>query len=68
MAKDQPTPLEPLEEETVYFIEQCQEFPYNGQWIIYSNTKYGKKMFMNYYTKESAENAAKCHDLSLLFD
>jgi hypothetical protein len=66
MAKDQPAPLEPLEEETVYFIEQCQEYPYNGQWVIYSNTKYGKKMFMNYYSKESAESAANVHGLTLL--
>lgn len=66
MAKDQPSPLEPLEKETVYFIEQCLEFPYRGQWIIYSNTKYGKKMFMNYYTQETAQSAAKIHGLTLL--
>lgn len=68
MAKDQPTPLEPLEEETVYFIEQCKEFPYNGQWVIYSNTKYGKKMFMNYYTMEAAISASKVYNLVMKND
>jgi hypothetical protein len=68
MAKEQPTPLEPLELETVYFIEQCREFPYNNQWIIYSNTKYGKKMFMNYYTMEDAINASKLYKLAVKND
>lgn len=68
MAKDQPEPLEPLEPETLYFIERCQEIPYGGQWVIYTNTKYGKKMFMNYYTQEDAKSAAKAHNLSLLSD
>lgn len=66
MAKDQPTPLEPLEEESVYYIEQCEEFPYRGQWVIYSNTKYGKKMFQNFLTEDIAINAAKYYGLNLL--
>ena len=68
MAKDQPEPLESLEENVIYYIEQCKEFPYRDQWIIYTDTKYGKKMFMNYLTKEIAESAAKFHNLTLLSD
>ena len=68
MAKDQPDKLEPLESETLYFIEQKEDFPFRGQWVIYTQTKYGKKMFNYFQTKEIAENAAKCHNLTLLSD
>lgn len=68
MAKNQPEPLESLETETVYFIEQCKEFPFRDQWVIYSNTKYGKKMFQNFYSEEVAIKAAKFYKLALLSD
>ena len=68
MAKNQPDKVEPLETETVYFIEQCKEFPYRDQWVIYTNTKYGKKMFMNYYTMEAAISASKVYNLVMKND
>ena len=68
MTKDQTKPLEPLETETLYFIEQCKEFPFRDQWVIYSSTKYGKKMFQNFYSEEVAIKAAKFYGLSLLSD
>lgn len=68
MAKNQPDKLEKFEENKIYYIEQCKDFPYRGQWIIYTDTKYGKKMFMNYYTKEAAEKAAKFYKLTLQTD
>lgn len=67
MSKNKPeTMIEPLEETTVYYIEQCKGFPYRDQWIIYTDTKYGPKMFMNYPTQEVAERAAKFYNLTLL--
>nr|QMP83451.1 MAG: hypothetical protein [Caudoviricetes sp.] len=66
MAKNQPDKLEPLETETLYFIEQKEDFPFRGQWVIYTQTKYGKKMFNYFQTKEIAENAAKYFDLKMV--
>ncbi len=66
MAKEKPKELEPLEAEIGYFIEQCKEFPYPNQWIIYSTSKHGKKMFQNYYTEEDAIKASKYYKLTLL--
>lgn len=68
MTKEQPSPLEPLETETLYFIEQCKEFPFRDQWVIYSNTKYGKKIFQNFYSEETALMAAKTYKLTLQKD
>lgn len=66
MAKNQPDKLEPLETETLYFIEQKKDFPFRDNWVIYSNTKYGKKMFNYFQTKEIAERAAEFYGLTLL--
>lgn len=68
MTKEKPSELEPLETETLYFIEQCKEFPFRDQWVIYSNTKYGKKIFQNFYSEETALMAAKTYKLTLQKD
>lgn len=65
MAKDQPTPLEPLEKETVFFLREKEDFPYRGQWIIYSKTKYGDKYFNNFASKDAAIKAAEYYKINL---
>lgn len=65
MAKEQPKPLEPLENEVVYYVKQRDKFPFNGQWDIYSKTKYGDKCFNTYRSREDAVRAAKYHKLTL---
>lgn len=68
MAKNQPDVLEPLEKETEYFIKQITEDVFKDQWVIYCNTKWGDKWFMNFNTKEQAISSAKSHGLTLLLD
>lgn len=68
MAKNQPDELEPLEVETVYYIKQYKDFPFRDQWLICTNTKYGEKIFQNYYSKEDAVNAANFYKLALQTD
>lgn len=42
--------------------------PYGGQWILFEPHPKGKKMFMNYYSKEDALSAVKFYGLTLLSD
>ena len=69
MAKNKPTELEPLEPETVYFINQITEgWMCQNHWLIYSKTKWGDKWFQVYDTKEKALSAAKAHGLTINYD
>lgn len=65
MAKEQPIPVELLEDAVLFFLRQKESFPYTGKWIIYSKTKYGDKCFGVYFDKESATNAAKYYRLNI---
>ncbi len=68
MAKEQSENVGEIIPDTEYFIKQITEGLYKDQWVIYSNTKWGDKWFMNFNTKEQAISAAKRHGLTLLLD
>lgn len=68
MTKNQPDVLEPLESDTEYFIKQITDGVCKNHWVIYSETKWGDKWFMNFNTKEQAISAAKVHKLALHLD
>jgi hypothetical protein len=55
---------------TKVFLEQIPNdvTPYGGQWILFEPHPKGKKMFMNYYSKESALSAVEFYGLTLLSD
>jgi hypothetical protein len=53
---------------TKVFLEQIPNdvTPYGGQWILFELHPKGKKMFMNYYSKEAALSAVEFYELTLI--
>ena len=53
---------------TKVFLEQIPNdvTPYSNQWILFEPHPKGKRMFMNYYSKEAALSAVEFYELTLI--
>lgn len=60
--------IDPIKEEIDFFIKENKKYSKAWCWDIYSKTKYGDKLFLNYTSKEKAINAAAFFGLNLIID